>query len=82
MGDARASTRPAGGSARVIQSGHPIMSHGPAGGQFVGWVLVEIWNDPAGRSDGVSVNWSGPSSSLFGRAASKLDQLSKLSLQE
>jgi len=65
----------------ALRAGEPTLgAEGPAGGRFVGWVLVQVWepgSSTAGADhNGVTVNWSGDGSALFRRAA---DELSKLS---
>lgn len=42
----------------------------PDGSKFLGWVLVQVWEQ--GKGDNITVNWSGDRKALFKRAADRL----------
>ncbi len=59
----------------VLRAGAPVLgATSPTGRPFVGWVLVQIWeNSP--RDDGVQVQFSGDQGVLLRRAASSLNKV-------
>ncbi len=67
--------RSTGPISRELLPGQPYLGQqGPPGGTFAGWVLVQIWDVPAGR-DGCVVQMSLPAgrrNELMQRAAKKL----------
>jgi hypothetical protein len=64
-----------------LKPGEPALgARAPDGGNFLGWVLVQVWEpsaNGAGGRDSVVVHWSGDSKALFKRAADELLTLGK-----
>lgn len=71
----KATTRRAS-APRALQPGEPWADDGSSNGRFVGWVLVQVW-DQGARGTGVSLHSSGPTEPVLRAASEGLTRLAR-----